>query len=46
MEMAVQADIVRTSSFGLSGGFTLATNNSEVLSLGGSPEFGVGGVWI
>ena len=47
IEVALQADIVRTSSFGLSGGFTLATNNSEVISLGGSPEFGVGGGgWI
>jgi TonB-dependent SusC/RagA subfamily outer membrane receptor len=45
IELAVQADILRTSTFSLSGGFTLATNESEVISLGGAAPFSYGG-WI
>lgn len=45
IELALQADILETKSFSLSGGFTIATNKSEVISLGGAPPFSAGG-WI
>ncbi len=45
IELAIQAELMRTNSFGLSGGFTVATNKSEVISLGGAAPFSYGG-WI
>ncbi len=45
MELAIQAELMSTNSFSLSGGFTLATNKSEVISLGGAAPFSYGG-WI
>jgi TonB-dependent SusC/RagA subfamily outer membrane receptor len=42
-EVAVDATIIDRASFGLDLGVLVYTNNSEVVDLGGAPEFSVGG---
>ncbi|MBI4521293.1 MAG: TonB-dependent receptor [Gemmatimonadetes bacterium] len=42
VELAVDATLIRKPSLTWAAGFTLSTNFSEVLSLGGAPSFSVG----
>ncbi len=47
IELAANAVLIRTPSFGWDVGVNLSTNHSKVLSLGGAPEFSLGDFgWI
>ncbi len=46
IELAVNADVIRSPDFSWDVGFNVYTNTSRVESLGGSPAFAIGGGWI
>lgn len=45
-ELDLNADVIRRASFGWNVGLGVATNRSEVVTLGGAAPFSLGGGWI